>query len=255
MNRVFKRLGFVFVDPVADDNDDWDVLWSLEYPFHKEYEMYQKITYLKPHQKINHIHGSNPLVSKSYMSTYNRHLENVLPGFRFPEHIELFKKYSAENPKVRFIEKSKTNRGVRLVNESDINYEYSDSFYQVFMEDPFIIDERAMDFSVYVVIASISPLRVYRFDQDIHLRFCHDPYYPFDPLQVNKYVVSNVRMPFIGMPSLNHYYSNFGFSFKKSLEAYLIKKGYNVTEIWRRVDKAIADLIQSCEPAMTQEVN
>lgn len=255
MNRVFHRLGFATVNPLANSDDDWDVLWMSDYPFiNSEPRIVNLIKELKPHQRINHFHGNHLLVSKSFMSSYNRHIEYVLPGFRFPEHIQEFKSYVEEHPEARFLVKAKSNRGIQLVNESEIVYDYSDNFYQVFMEKPYIIDDRAMDFSVYVVIASIDPLRVYRYDQEIHLRFCLEPYYPFDPLNVDKYVVSNFRSSFFDMESLHDYNDQFGFSFKASIEAYLTSKGHNMSEIWRRVDDALAQLILSCEPNMVDQV-
>ena len=73
--------------------------------------------------------------------------------------INEFKEYVKANPEARFVEKAISNRGVRLVEQDDIKYNKSKVFYQHFMEKPFLIDGRFMDFAVYVLISSIDPLR------------------------------------------------------------------------------------------------
>jgi len=166
-----------------------------------------------------------------------------LPGFKFPGMIKEFLDYVKVNPKANFVEKALNRGGIRLVDESEIVYDKSDKFYQRFMENPFLVDDRFMDFTVYVLITSINPLRIYRYAEDVHLRFCLEPYYPFDPKNLEKYVVGDKSLDFLELPSMKEYYETYGFSFKNSIEYYMQKKGHNVTELWRKIDETIAQLV------------
>jgi hypothetical protein len=59
MDRVFERLGYEFVN--ASKNDDWDVMWSFEYPYNGETKLFKTIVEkpLKHHQRLNHIPGKD----------------------------------------------------------------------------------------------------------------------------------------------------------------------------------------------------
>ena len=257
-SNVFNRLGFETVNGFEDD--DWDVLWMIEYPYIREAlknkEIYDKIVKpLKPHQKINHIPGMNYLTDKSWLSTYNRHNEVLLQGFRFPAELHEFKIFVKKNPDARFVVKNFDNRGVKLVNISDIYFGTSDVFYQHFMERPLLVDGHAMDFSVYFAVSSFDPLRVYRFDSDIHLRFCKEPYYPFDPENTDKYVVSDARKFLQDIASISDNIFKHGYSVKKAIEFVFQQKGGNVAKLWNKLDETVADLFLSNEKNFNTKVD
>lgn len=238
--------------------DDWDVLWTIEYPF--EIEVDRKLFKLanrplKPHQRIGHFPGIFFLTDKSFLSSRLRETKSILPGFNFPDEIKVFQNYVEKNPNARFVEKSIMNRGIRLVKKDEIIYELNELFYQLFMERPFLVDGHAMDFAVYVVIASIDPLRIYRYDYDVHLRFCQDPYYPFNPKNLNSYVVSDTRRIISEMPSLKDYFEIHGYSCRQAIEEYITNKGHNVTQLWEKIDSAIVRVILSSERGMMNEVS
>ncbi|CRK91457.1 CLUMA_CG005126, isoform A [Clunio marinus] len=258
LERIWERFGYEYVN--GSNGDDWDICWSHELPYgpgvmmkSSQYDDILK-TPLKPHQRVNHFPGINYLTSKSFLSSSNRDLKYILPGFFFPQNIDAFKKYVKENPDVRFVEKKKSNRGIKLVEIEDINFDQSDKYYQKFMERPYLVEDRAMDMGIYVLIASINPLRIYRFTGDIWLRFCRDPYYPFNASNVYSYAISDTRKLFYDIPELNSYYDHFGFSFLLTLMNYLEKRGVNITDMWRKIDDAIVQSIMRSEPGMIKEV-
>lgn len=256
IDRVFHRLGYEAVD--AMKGDEWDVLWTIEYPFEEEGDkMLFKVATrpLKPHQRIGHFPGIFFLTDKGFLSSRLRDTKSILPGFNFPNEIEVFKDFVAKNPNARFVEKSTLNRGIRLVQKNEIKYELDEIFYQFFMERPFLVDGHAMDFAVYVVITSIDPLRVYRYDYDVHLRFCQDPYYPLNPKNLNSYVVSDTRRIVSEMPSLKDYFQIHGFSCRQAIEEYITSKGHNVSQLWEKIDSAIVRVILSSEKEMKNEVS
>lgn len=249
---VFDRFGFDFVNGSNDDN--WDVLWSSEYPFSTENpSVNSRVKVLKPHQRVNHFPGMNYVTLKSFMTSRNRDVKAILPGFMLPTQAQKFKTYITENPNARFVRKHEHNRGIMLVNVSDINLEQT-GYYQLFMEKPLLVDERAMDLSSYFVISSIDPIRIYRYTQEIHIRFCEEPYYPFDPLNLNKYVISDTRKLAFQMPSLQVYDNTFGFSHKASIEAHLTEQGFNVTQMWNKIDDTVVQLLVNNEINFLAEV-
>lgn len=253
MNRVFHRLGFITVEPEFFDRD-WDVLWMVESPFdHPFLDVYHKITpELDSQQRINHFPGNDILFSKLFESSFNRQNEFVLPRFRFPENDEDFQRFVKEYPTVSFLEKTASNQVVKLVNASDISQEKSGNYYQVYMDDPFIIDGRAVQLSTFFVITSIEPLRIYRYTQEILVNFATEPYHPFDPLKADKYVANS---SITDMPSLGHFTEKLGFSFKDSFEAYLVSKNQNVTKLWQQIDEAIVKLVFACESSIMDDVS
>lgn len=149
VNRVFERLGYEHVN--ASHGDDWDVLWTFEYPYDHEgrsilFEpLYKKP--LKPHQKINHVPGISIVTNKSYMNTFNRGLDFLMPTFNADLKNE-FKQYIEKNPEKKFIEKAFTNRGVKIIDKKNIDFDRRGTLYQTFMDKPFLVDGHAFDMGI-----------------------------------------------------------------------------------------------------------
>lgn len=248
MRRVFKRLGYQQVDGLIDD---WDVLWTVGNPFEGT-NLAQ--TVLKPHQRFNHFVGMPLLTTKKNLVTQT--ISKYIPkAFQFPTQIDAFKEYVKENPNKKFVVKNFDNRGVKIVKEHEIDYNTTKKFVQEFIENPLLIDDRAFDFGVYVLITSINPLRIYRYKSEVLVRFCPEPYYPFDPNNVDKYVVQDSHRTVWQMPSLKNYSEQAGFSYKMSVESHLTSRGINVNNLWEQIDDAIVTLIKVKEPEFTRLVN
>lgn len=122
-----------------------------------------------------------------------------------------------------------------------------------------MIDGHAFDFGVYVLITSIDPLRfvlvlfsfklfifvnfrIYRWTGNVFLRFCPEPYYPFDPKIVDKYVVSETHKPFWEMPSLADLTEKLNFSAQDAFNFHLGNSGHDVEAFWNQVDDAIVSI-------------
>lgn len=253
IDRTFQRLDYEFAN--ASLGDDWDVLWSSEYPYLQNEEIFAPVYEpLRPHQRVNHFPGFNYISDKSFMTTRNRDIKRILPGFSFPRQIDQFKDFMSKNPQARFVEKNLNNRGIRLVEQHEIKYDKSKKFYQLFMERPFLVEGRFMDFSAYIVLTSINPLRIYRFLPEMHIRFCPKPYYPFDANDLDKYVISDSRWIFLEFPELRDHFYKYGYSFKESIENYIEKKGHNVTELWRKIDDTIVRVFLNNEKNLLDQV-
>jgi tubulin monoglycylase TTLL15 len=116
---------------------------------------------------------------------------------------------------------------------------------QEFVEDQFLIDGHAFDLGVYVLITSIDPLRIYKWKSDVFLRFCPEPYHPFDQKNVDKYVVSESHLPFWEIPSLAKITETLNVSALDAFNLHLKENGHDATAVWSQVDDAIVSITLS----------
>lgn len=197
---------------------------------------------------MNHMPGIEALVAKTVMNEVNRGFDFILPSFVLPEDQDIFNKFITENPHKMLLSKNFYNRGVEIINVEEIDPDNEDEiFYQEFMDNPFLIDGHAFDFGVFVLITSFDPLRVYRYSDEILLRFCSEKYHPFDPENDEKYVVQEGSIPVYEMPSFKELYEHFSFSSKTMFEDHIEKLNFDVEKFWQRIDNAIAQIAINAE--------
>jgi tubulin monoglycylase TTLL15 len=85
------------------------------------------------------------------------------------------------------------------------------------------------------------------------LRFCPEPYHPFDPQITDKFVVHDTKKTIHDMPSLKTFVSDFKMSSKSSFETHLRSEGFNTLELWQQVDDIIVDLLLENEESIVKE--
>lgn len=85
----------------------------------------------------------------------------------------------------------------------------------------------------------MDPLRIYRFKTDVFLRFCPEPYHPFNDANVDKYVVSETHLPYWEIPSFKTATNVFNFSALNAFENYLEELQCDVEKFWEQIDDAI----------------
>jgi tubulin monoglycylase TTLL15 len=174
--KVFDFLNF---RQVQSFNSPWDILWINEYPLNN----FEKLKNLKPHQRINHFPGLSQLTIKKQLTTKFHHHNFIPKGFKFSMKNELID-FVAKNPDKKFVVKATSNGGVKLIeniNEGmSESFDSKEKFLQVFVHNPLLIDNKMFDIGVYVLITSFAPLRIYRFDKEILVRFCAKDYHPFE---------------------------------------------------------------------------
>jgi tubulin monoglycylase TTLL15 len=257
MNKVFRKLGYKFVNPTK--GDDWDFLWSIEYPFISSIYYNTSIfdefinNELRLEQRVNHIPGSQYFTNKMRLALETKSAY-LLPTFKFPELYDEFHEFVKENPGKRFVRKNYNNRGVRIINIEEIDYEDEDKVYQVFLNNPYLIDGHAFDFGVYVLISSINPLRVYRYSHEVFIRFCPEEYHPFDEKNLKKYVVDESHLSCYDMPSFENSYFKYGYSFQYIFEHIIRQKGFDIENLWAKIDDAISSIILQNEKFMIETV-
>ncbi|KAG5887696.1 hypothetical protein JTB14_002017 [Gonioctena quinquepunctata] len=236
---VLDRLGYRN-DPNASD---WDLLWAHDYPFRN---LFQRLNNLKPHQRVNHFPGCGYITNKVNLATSG--LKYIPPAFKLPGDKEKLLEYSNSNPNISFVQKNNDHREIKIKKIRDINLDQEGSFVQEYVDKPLLINGHKFDIGIYTVITSVEPLRIYIYNGEALLRFCPTKYYPFDPENLDKYVVGDDYLPVWEVPALDYYYNELGFGMRDSLNAHLQSKGKDPAVIWEQIEDAIRTIILAKEP-------
>ncbi|KAL7286113.1 hypothetical protein TKK_0019627 [Trichogramma kaykai] len=232
--RVLERLGF----ERGSNESDWDLLWAHDYPFKNLYsQLYQP----KPHQLINHFPGCGYITNKVDLSTSEG---DFLPkSFKIPEDKDKLLEFVEKNPEKTFVQKSNAHRGIKIQRVQELNLTAVGSFVQEFIERPYLVDGFKFDIGIYTVVTSIDPLRVYAYKGDVLFRFCPVEYYPFDPENIDKYVVGDDYLPIWNVPSLKNSYTKLGLSMKESFDTYVRSTGKDPQRMWDACFDAIKNVL------------
>ncbi|XP_044584926.1 probable tubulin polyglutamylase ttll-15 [Cotesia glomerata] len=227
---ILERLGF----RRGDNNSHWDLLWAHDYPFKT---LANNLKYLREYQKVNHIPGCGFITNKVDLSTTN--IQYLPVSFRIPQDEKNFYDYIGKNPYKLFVEKSNFHRGISIKNVENIKFNNNENFIQEFIERPYLIDGYKFDVGIYTVITSIDPLRVYVYKGDVLFRFCSHQYYPFNPDDLDKYIVGDDYLPIWNISSLKQYYVSMGFSMKDTFDAYVRSRNEDPNKVWDSAYQAI----------------
>jgi hypothetical protein len=109
---------------------------------------------LKPHQRINHFPGIGVLADKSFLTTRHHDLKYILPAFG-QKHRRQFEDYAMKHPRRKFVQKFVQNRGVKVVERSEIDFSRDYKIYQAFLDNPMLIDGRGFDMGVYGNVSAL----------------------------------------------------------------------------------------------------
>ncbi|VVC37553.1 Tubulin-tyrosine ligase/Tubulin polyglutamylase [Cinara cedri] len=231
---VFNIYGYI--RRPFDQKVNWDVIWAHEYPF-KTYA--DKITFsnLKPHQKVNHFPGIGFITNKIDLATSK--ISYVPPAFSMPSEKAKFFAFAEKYPHKRFVQKQNNHRGIKIKTLKELDLNSTGTFIQEYIDNPLLIDGYKFDIGVYTIITSIDPLRVYMYNGDILFRFCPEKYEPFDPNNIDKYVIGDDYLPTWKVPSLKKYYVHQNATMKASVESHLKTLGKDATKIWKQLEDAI----------------
>ncbi|XP_077297867.1 tubulin tyrosine ligase-like 15 [Arctopsyche grandis] len=242
MKHVHLTLNRLGLEHGTNDSD-WDLLWSHDYPFRVLQPQMKK---LKRHQLVNHFPGTGYITNKVDFATSGSKF--IPKAFKIPEDSEEFKKYAKSKPEALFVVKDNQHRGVQLKNVSEINLETQGNFVQEYMKNPFLVDGHKFDIGVYTILTSVDPLRVYIYKGDVLFRYCPSKYYPFDPSDIDKYVIGDDYLPTWEVPSLASLYTAMGYGMRDSFDHYVRSQGKDPSVIWKQVDEFLAQVFLKHEP-------
>ncbi|ENN78250.1 hypothetical protein HUJ04_004358 [Dendroctonus ponderosae] len=237
---VLERLGY---QKTQNPGGDWDLLWAHDYPFRA---LQAQLSHLKPHQKVNHFPGCGYITNKVDLATSG--LRYIPPAFKLPQDKEKLLQFAKMNPNKTFVQKNNDHRNIKIEQLSNIDLDKSGSFVQEFVDKPLLLSGHKFDIGIYTVVTSIDPLRVYIYNGEALLRFCPTKYYPFDPANLDKYVVGDDYLPIWEVPAVDYYYNQLGFGMRESLNAYLRSQGRDPSVIWTQIEDSIRTVLIAKEP-------
>ncbi|XP_050514072.1 probable tubulin polyglutamylase ttll-15 isoform X1 [Diabrotica virgifera virgifera] len=238
---ILDRLGYK-----KDDNySEWDLLWAHDYPFT---ELRSQLDNLKPHQKVNHLPGIGHITNKVTLATSG--LNYIPPAFKLPVDKDKLLEYSQKFTNVSFVQKNNDHREVKIKKIFDVNLDEEGTFLQEYVDKPLLVSGHRFDIGIYTIITSVEPLRVYIYNGEGLLRFCPEKYHPFDPENLDKYVVGDDYLPVWKIPALDYYYNELGFGMRDSLNAYLKSLGKDPSTIWKQIEDAIRTVVLAKEAAI-----
>jgi hypothetical protein len=228
---------------------DWDIFWC----FHHQDGHKMNWSSLKYYQKLNHWPGNYVLVSKSVLSTQTDS-KYIPKGFLTAKNVQ---KYSKDNPEKKFVMKLKSNRGVKLVEPKNMNFtktkNLKEYFAQEFITNPLLWNGHKFDFSIFVVITSVNPLRLYYYNKNVNLRFCKKTYSIEDADDVDSYVIGSDFWPSQDFERVKKFNEK-SFTNKEAFDDFMVEKGANLSEIWWKVDDLIRSVVMSKEQSFIDGV-
>ena len=246
---VLGRAGYSRVDMEADAS--WDIMWAHDYPFKR---IRDKMLAMRPGQRINKFPGSGYITNKVNLATSG--LKNVPPAFSLPGEAAKLREYAAGHPEKMFVQKSNNHRGIQIERLESLDLAAEGSFVQEFIHNPLLVDGYKFDIGLYVTLTSVDPLRIYVHHSDVLLRFCSEPYHPFDSINRDKYVVGDDYLPSWQVPSFAKYMDpKVGFSFKDSLNAHIRTLGKDPERMWQEIHETIAEVYLSQEEHFVKAVS
>lgn len=229
-----------------NNHEGWNLIWSTK----KTIAMNWKE--LKYHQKFNHFPWSKYLSSKSYLAT---HTDSPYVPKGFVDSEEL-KTYAKENPKKKFLKKSKTRGGVSYVkNVKKMNFTSDeDYFVQELVENPLLFDGKLFELSVFVLITSVNPLRLYYFPKNVVPKFCPENYDHHDFSDEDTFVVSESHQAPLDFLGTREYFLN-AYTFRDAMNGFLIKQNKSVDTFWKNIEDAIRTTVVSKEKSFLELVS
>lgn len=228
--------------------NSWNLLWTFRHHTFENIDWSK----LKSHQKINHWPGNYGLASKSHLASRIKS-KYIPPGFLKADDV---REYAKQHPDKRFVMKLKSNRGVKLVKPSEMNFtvtnSYNDYFAQEYVENPLLWDGHKFDFNIFVAITSVDPLRLYYYEKNIYMRFTPKPYNASSDDE-GTYIIADDHMNIGQFEPVNKYLSN-GYTTKEAFENFIKSKGGKVDEIWLKVEDLIRSVVLKGEKTIIDGV-
>lgn len=170
--KVLHHCGFV----KTEDKKHWNVSWGRQFTCNEYREC-------ESWQKINHWAGAFLIGRKDDLTKRMQELRSRVGNFVdfYPESYlmpeskeELMKNWEKHNTWIIKPSASARGRGIHLMSSAEKCYE-KNGVVQYYLENPFLITGRKFDLRLYVLVTSISPLKIYIHENGL-VRFATHPY-------------------------------------------------------------------------------
>lgn len=241
-----------------NETANWDLTWT------DTSVSCEKLSKMKPYQKINHFPGMHGICKKHYLAWNLNKISKVYPqDFNFfPKTFVLpgdrlgLKQY-ADKGKVFIVkpEASSQGHGIYLVNNiEDIN-QSERLVVQEYLKDPYLIDGLKFDLRVYVLVKSCDPLQVF-IHEDGLTRLATEVY--IDPSKENfskvcmhltNYAINKTNSKFV----FNKSEENDDVGHKRSLLStfkLLKEKGHDVERIKEEIEDIVVKTLCCVQPTL-----
>lgn len=244
VNDALEKIGLV-----STNNDTkYDLLWAHDYPFETI-----DVTALEPHPRVNFIPGSNSITDKSQLAKIDN--EFIPRTFVLPNNRYMFLENARQRAGKLYVQRKGRSLVLRSPERIDLKDD-TDVTLQEYIDNPLLVDGYKFDLSVYAIVTSIDPLRIYMYKGDALFRFAPVKYHPFNMNNRDKYFISdNNYLSVWQIPALATYYNVSRLSMKDSFDAYLKKEGKISQDLWSRVEDGIRNTILEVEQKMLDTVS
>lgn len=256
-----KMLGWQIIKN-DEDNMNCDIIWN---DTACNQDLLGK---LKPHQKLNHFPGIFSIARKNFLCFHLNKMRKIFPdayrffpkSFIWPAERSLLTKEMEEGKKknVTYIVKPEAlsmGRGIFLTKRLE-DIPPNDHFVvQKYVSKPFLIDGLKFDLRIYVLVTSVSPLRIYIYKEGL-ARFATEEY-----TQPDSKNMKNICQHLTNY-SVNKHSKNFKFDpnplsaesgHKRCLAAiwkHMDAHGFDSKIVFRNIKRAVVKTICSIQPIL-----
>lgn len=240
-------------------NEEWDLQWtdSAVSP--------DKLSKMKPYQKINHFPGMYGICKKNYLAwNLNRMAKQfpndynffpktwVLPG----DWIDFKNNFSKNKICILKPEASSQGRGIFLVKKIEEVNPAERYVAQEYLKEPYLIEGLKFDLRIYVLVAGCNPLRVYIHEEGL-TRLATEPFSVPSPSNIQDMCMHLTNY------AINKNSSNFIFNedkdvddlgHKRSLKStllYLQSEGHDTDLLMKSIEDIILKTLCTVQPYIT----
>jgi tubulin polyglutamylase TTLL6/13 len=245
------------------NEDFFDEEWDLEWTDNSVSP--EKLSKMKPYQKINHFPGMYGICKKNYLAwNLNRMLKLfpndynffpktwVLPG----DWIDFKNSFTKGKVFILKPESSCQGKGIFLVRKIEEVSPAERYVAQEYLKDPLLIDGLKFDLRLYVLVTGCNPLRVYIHERGL-TRLATEPFLPPTLsnigdmcMHLTNYAINKNSSKFV----FNEDPENDDVGHKRSLKStldYLKNQGHDTDALMKSIESKILKTICAVQPYLT----
>lgn len=222
----------------------WDVSWT-KFAGHDYGINYKNVP---AHAMLYTVPDIIALHHKDLLITSGK-ADYIRKGFLIPkgtEDPESFSKQYMKNANTLWMVQEPLSKNVMLLTMKEFNILDSRKTWLVseFVSNPFLIEHRRLELSIYIAITRSYPLAVYMYEPQWLVKLCADQYEPFDRENIDSYIAHDDTQVF-KWPS--KFKNIVGEDTKKSdkdrLLLYLEKKGHDTEKFIDAINEALYEMV------------